>query len=234
MNWNAPKLWEGNRCFILGGGSSISEQFGVPDDIVRKVMDKKLPISAYSEFIKPLLKEERVIAINAAFKIGNWIDCMFFGDAGWYLPNREQLINFGGIKVTCAPKFASKRVDQSEGIKYLGRDGKKTEGISDQTNTVCWNKNSGAASISLAAHFGCKQIILLGFDMNMIEMEGKLNHHWHTDYKSQKQPPFKRHLKGFGQIAIDAKQRNIEILNCSPDSAIKEFPIVNLKEVLSV
>ena len=234
MIWNVPTLWQGNRCFILGGGLSVPKQFGVPDEIIKKVIGNVLPITAYSEFMRPLLDKERVIAINAAFKIGNWIDCVFFGDAGWYLTNQKQLVEFGGIKVTCAPKFASKRTGQSEGIKYLARDGKKTDGISSQTNTVCWNKNSGAASISLAVHFGCKQIILLGFDMNMTELAGKQVHHWHTDYKPQKQPPFKRHLKGFGQIANDAKERNIEILNCSPDSSIKCFPIVNLKEVLSV
>jgi hypothetical protein len=44
--------------------------------------------------------------------------------------------------------------------------------------------------------------------------------------------PFERHLRGFPEIARDAKQRGIQIINVCPNSAIKEFPKINLKDVL--
>jgi hypothetical protein len=39
-------------------------------------------------------------------------------------------------------------------------------------------------------------------------------------------------LKGFGKIYRDAKERGIEILNASQESAITVFPKINVKEVL--
>ena len=44
--------------------------------------------------------------------------------------------------------------------------------------------------------------------------------------------PFHRHLRGFPQIAKDAKQMGVEILNASPDSAIECFRKVTVKELL--
>jgi hypothetical protein len=39
-------------------------------------------------------------------------------------------------------------------------------------------------------------------------------------------------MRGFKQIAIDAKNLGIEIINASPDSDIKEFRKVSVKELL--
>jgi predicted peroxiredoxin len=45
--------------------------------------------------------------------------------------------------------------------------------------------------------------------------------------------PFERHLRGFPDIAKDAKQRGIEILNCSQESVIKEFRKVTVQDCLN-
>jgi hypothetical protein len=44
--------------------------------------------------------------------------------------------------------------------------------------------------------------------------------------------PFDRHLRGFAQIAKDAQQRGIEIINACPESAITQFHKCNVKELL--
>jgi hypothetical protein len=117
----------------------------------------------------------------------------------------------------------------------LARD-KQPQGISNDPSTVCWNANSGAAAISIAANMGCKRIVLLGFDMQRIEGEK----HWHGLYKSKikkgkkrkNDNVFGRHLIGFDQIAKDADRRGIEILNCSPNSAIHQFKKVEVNHIL--
>ena len=101
---------------------------------------------------------------------------------------------------------------------------------------VSWNCNSGSAAISIAANAGAARIILLGFDMKL----DKEQQHWHDLYgrnapRNPKKPrhfPFDRHLRGFPEIAKDAKRRGIEILNCCSDSAITCFPKYSLKELL--
>ena len=54
--WTAPRMWDGGECFLLGGGPSLHEV-----DVNR-------------------LRGRRVIAINQGYKLGDWIDVLFFGD----------------------------------------------------------------------------------------------------------------------------------------------------------
>lgn len=206
----------------------MPRQFGVPEDVIQNVVDKKWPPVAYSEYMAPI-HDKHVIGINNAYQIGTWMDMVFFGDYSWYLIHRNKLAKWPKIKATCSPRFDTRR-DNSENIKYVQKDHGHRLGISSDRRKVSWNGNSGAAAISLAVHMGAKRIILLGFDMHM--MHGAT--HWHGGHleKKKRKPPFNRHLKGFPFIAQDAKQMGIEILNASPDSAIKVFRKINVKDLL--
>ena len=137
--------------------------------------------------------------------------------------------NFPGLKVTCAPRFANKPKEKSEGIKYLAKDKKKRQGIGDDRSKVSWNQNSGAASITLARHLGVKRIVLLGFDMQLGVGQAA---HWHKGHGSPKPPPFRKHLMGWESIARDAQVGNIEIVNANPDSMIEVFPKVTVESLL--
>ena len=232
MPWKVPRIWEGGECWIIGGGPSMPRQFGVPEKIIQQVLTKELPPSAYSPYMKSIHKKH-VIGVNAAFLIGNWIDMLFYGDKGWFLQNREQIAKFPGLKISCHPsgaKFTEER------IKYLPRNKKYGKGISPHPSSVCWNGNSGAATISVAAHTGVKRIVLVGFDMTW---DKELQQHWHGLYgtagkKNTKKMKvtFDRHINGFSLIARDAKKKGITIINASPDSKITEFEKTTVKEAL--
>lgn len=201
-----------------------------------KVMTGALPPSTYSPYLAPI-HGAHIIGVNNAYQIGSWLDCVFFGDCGWYLVHRMALAKFRNLKITCCPRFANKPERDCEGIKYLAKGGgrgivgndSKQYGLSTNPSKVAWNHNSGAAAISLAVHFGVKKIILLGFDMCLDD--GKVSH-WHGSHGNKKPPPFARHLKGFPAIAEDAARLGVEFLNANPESAITSFPKVQLSEVL--
>ena len=234
MIWQVPLMWEGGDVWVLGGGPSLTKQFDIPDEVIQKVLSKEALPSAYSPYLAPI-HDKHAIGINAAFLIGDWIDMMFFGDKGWWLVNRERLAEFPGLKVSCHPKFNSNEFI-TERIKYLPRDKEHSKGISSHPGKVSWNLNSGAAAISVAANAGAKRIILLGFDMKLGEDNKQ---HWHALYGSAgrkvinpRRLPFHRHLRSFPEIAKDAKDRGIEILNACPDSKIECFRKVTVKEIL--
>lgn len=233
MVWKVPKMWEGGECWIIGGGHSLPYQFDIPIDIIKKVCDKKTPVSVYSDYMKAL-HDKHIIGVNNAYQIGEWIDILFFGDGSWYLVHKDKVAQWNGIKVSCAVRFNGNKETTKAGIKFLPKNSNHRYGISPNGNAVSWNHNSGAASISLAAHLGVKRIYLLGFDMRRINEVT----HWHgghrpVDIKGKKiLPPFKRHLIGFPAIAKDAKRMKIEIINVSPDSEINVFPKVSLKEII--
>ena len=230
MIWSAPPIWEGERCWILAGGYSWLKQFNVDAGVADFVCKKLAPESTLSDFLTPI-HSEHVIGINNVYRIGNWIDVLFFGDCGWFLVHEKPIKHWPGLKVTCCDRFASRRSHQMEGLKYLAKDREHNRGITTDRSKVSWNSNSGAAAISLAAHFGVRQILLLGMDMNMQQ-----HSHWHGSHdpkaRMARKPAFKRHLLGFPQIAEDAKRLGIEIVNVNPDSAIDVFPKANLKDVL--
>lgn len=232
VSWTAPRIWDSGECFIIGGGTSMPRQFGVPEETIKGVMAGTLPVTAYSDYLAPI-HDKHVIGINNAYKIGDWLDVLFFGDCGWYVVYRIPIASLHCLKVTCCARFANKPEKLSDGIKYLARDPKKTYGISNDATKVSWNSNSGFAAISLAAHFGVKRIILLGFDMTL---DNNRVSHWHGSHhpKSKKPPvpPFARHMRGSVFIAKDAEAMGIEILNCSDISTITEFKKCTLKDVL--
>lgn len=237
MNWRIPKLWKGGDVWIIGGGPSIPEQFGIPGDVVQRVLTGEETPQAYSPYLS-YLHDKHVIGINVAYMMGDWVDAVFFGDGGFFLKHLKELALFPNLRVSCHPK-----VKPYNWVKFVPMDRKHRAGISVDNGCVSWNKNSGAAAISLAVHFGASRIYLLGFDM-------KVSHekqHWHGLYRKNGAPnyprkvkgrivgglPFSTHLKGFPRIAKDAQKYGVEIINVCPDSAIECFKKVSLKDIIN-
>jgi hypothetical protein len=231
--WKVPNMWKDGECCIIGGGSSIIEQFDIPSELVERVRKGESSMSDYSPYFAPIHKKH-VIGINMAYKLGNWIDIILFGDHGnFFLPNLKQLFDFPNLIVSCNPK-----TKDFNWVKWLARD-RKPYGICENRHKIVWNQNTGAAGINLAIHTGVKRILLFGFDMYINEG----NQHFHNEYlrkrkrgrvKTSKgiEKDFQRHLKAFPAIAKEAKKLKIEILNINPKSRISDFQKMNLKDVL--
>jgi len=227
MIWKVPKIWQNGDVYILGGGSSVTRQFNIPDKIIQDVVNKVSKPDVYSPYMS-FLHDKHVIGINVAYLIGNWIDICFFGDVSFLTRESTRLAEFPGLKVSCHPV-----VENYDWIKYLPRD-RRPRGISNNPHTVCWNCNSGSAAISLAVNAGAKRIILLGFDM---KLNNNGDQHWHDEYNRRgkidiRKIPFNKHLMGFPAISMDAKRMGVEILNASDDTEIKNFPIINIKDLM--
>lgn len=81
--------------------------------------------------------------------------------------------------------------------------------------------NSGFQAVNLAYIMGARTIILLGFDMFGTHYFGRhpkcLNQH----------SPFKEFIKSFETITKD-----VEIINCSRQTALTCFPIMTIESVL--
>lgn len=170
------------------------------------------------------LRGSRVIAVNNAYKLGDWIDVLFYGDCHWLQPNKHAMQNWPGLKVTVCEGHAGK-LD----IKVLSRR-RAMQGLSTQPGTLTWNLSSGACAINLAFLFGVKRIVLLGFDMRKVDGEPN----WHHDYgpRSPNHDPYKRFLRPFPAIAEALKRHHVEVVNATPESALTVFPIVDPETVL--
>ena len=230
MHWQIPRMWDGGDCWIIGGGTSMPRQFGVPEEIIQQVKNHTLPISAYSAFLTPL-HNKNVVGVNLAFLLGDWVSALYFCDAQIFRGFRSEIHKFKNLKLTCANHIDRNLWHEAINLKRLKRDMRL--GLSSKSDMICWNHHSGAAAINFAALTGVKRIYLLGFDMKPDE-SGQT--HWHNGKLFYKKPTgpgvFKRFMKGFPHIARDAKYKGVEIINVSPDSAIPDFKKVSLSQVL--
>jgi hypothetical protein len=225
--WRVPEIWKDGTCIVIGGGTSLIEQFQIPTEVVEKVYIGVEDASVYSPFLSPI-HNQHIIAVNMAYKLGDWIDVLFFGDDDFWKTRKEEIIAFNGLRVS----FESEKIRDSR-VKLVARNPRKKQGITfAPAGLLSWNFNSGAAAINLAIQFGAKRIILLGFDM---QLDQNNNQHWHKVYSSPLdviKESMKKHLQGFSVIAKDIEGTGIEIINCSLNSAIQCFRKANIWEIL--
>jgi len=205
--WQIPEIWPGGECFILGGGPSVAA----------------VSVSG--------LQGRRVIAVNQSHKIAPFAEVCFFADCSWWHRFGErELLGFSGLKVTTCIKLLGVK-----GVKVC-RKQTSPAGLVFGGGALSWNRSSGACAINLAVALGAKRIVLLGFDMRDVGERA----HWHDDYAPIQQKvlrlvgrarkveaPYSKFLISFAAIARDAERRRIEIVNATPGSAIREFPIVD-------
>jgi hypothetical protein len=168
-----------------------------------------------------LIKDEFVIGVNNSIFLGDWVDVCWFGDKKWWGWHKDRLIKEKRKVATCNMKIKG---ETNHWWKHYKRKG---TGINTNSGEIAWNKSSGASAINFAYHMGYRKIVLLGFDMQRIN--GVKN--WHTEHKEKDHSPFKRHLICFPQIAKDAEKLGVQIINATPGSAIKNFPVMTLEEV---
>lgn len=170
------------------------------------------------------LNGHRVIAVNNAYELGPW-EVMFFGDPIWYrwAHNRVGLSDFCGLKITSNIEH-----ENEPGIKVVRR-GIRGQ-LSDDPSLITWGVNSGLAAITLAYQFGARRVLLLGFDFRFVD--GKAN--YHDEHKREIRSTLfedRFHVQ-FKQLAPQLEKKGVEVINCTPESALDVFPIMPLEDVL--
>ena len=226
-------MWEDGECWVIGGGSSVPRMFGVPADIIQDVYKKRKTIEAYSPYLSAI-HDKHIIGVNTAYQLGSWVDIMIFGDKQFYLEHAMRLLEFKNLKVSSHSRIRNGRPGVYH-VKYIAQDRQRVTGLSSTPNHVSWNKHTGATAINLAYHLGVKRVYLLGFDMKL-DVNGKA--HSHAEYHQEgfpihgKRVPYTTHLATYPDIARDAKAYGLEIINVNDNTAITEFPVVKLEDVL--
>lgn len=200
--WRPEPIWRGETCFILGGGPSLTAE------------------------IADRLRNWRTIAINCSAPLAPWADVLLFMDDDWFQGRRAFVAGWAGMVVTTS--HHSHR-QMPEKIRLI-----ETE--NDGIPPVGWPRvrkgpSTGHTAVGLSVALGVSCAVLLGFDMQTVE--GREHHH--NEYIGKKRnlavyadeyiPAF----RGWNEQAL---ARGVTILNATPNSALKEFPFVDLDEFL--
>ncbi len=165
------------------------------------------------------------IVVNATYKAFPDADTLYAGDMMfWRTYYADIARTFKGKLVTCDSSAAA-RWPRITRVRGCNREGLGKE-------IIHMNGNSGFQAINLAYLRGFERIILLGFDM---ALGPKGEQHHHADHPS----PCVQHLDLKGwlhksiKLAQDIEKTKCGVLNATPGSAMRSFPLVDWREVLA-
>ena len=176
-----------------------------------------------------LIKNKFIIGVNSAFKLGKWVDVCYFGDCRFYTWNKEELDEFSktNLVITTCDVLG---LNEHKYIKVLRKSQATKENPIDwRPDYLAWHSNSGASALALACKLGVKKIILIGFDMKVVD--GK--HNWHNYHKvTPSNTVYNRFKIHFEWIKEEADKKGIEIFNTCLDSALDVFPKISLEKLV--
>lgn len=211
--WTVPRLWPGETVAVAATGPSLTAR-----DVER------------------LKGRVRVIAVNDAFRLAPWADCLYFADFRWFMAHKDEVMAFRGMKVTIIN--SKEVVEHDPSVKVVGNDNEKGfEGLCLRPDAVKTGRNSGYQGLNLSVHLaGPGKRLLTGFDMK--RTVGGLNHYFGDHPRNVQTNPqdpaiYRQWVEAFRTTLPDLKRAGVEVINCTRDTALTCFPCVPLENVLN-
>lgn len=187
--------------------------------ITRDWEGQTVAIFASGPSMSPAIAEQcrdsyRTIAINTqAIDCAPWADVIWATDHKWW-----KEAEYGG-KAIALPgrKFHVLQGQSFPGVETLLPS---TQTFDDRPTHISCGGNSGYAALCLAAKLGAARVLLFGYDMRAVQ--GRVRR---FDYCANlnSMPRFPHWIKNFTNLAPELERRGVEVLNCTPGSALKCF-----------
>lgn len=146
----------------------------------------------------------KVAVVSDAFRLAGWADVLVSADGQWWRHNADAL-SFAGKKYGLMPDYA-----KIEGVERF-----------DAPNGI----NSGLLGLLVAVHLGAKRVLLTGFDMAGSHYFGP-----HPEPLKNTRP---ERFEVFKRQFMHYRPRRVEVVNCTPNSGLKVFPMGDLDACLA-
>jgi hypothetical protein len=148
-----------------------------------------------------------VIAVTEAYKLAPWCDVLVANDRAWWAERPD-------ARALSCPKYSTRRI---EGVEQI-----------DGSEIVTGGSSSGVLALWVSARLGAKRILLLGFDNKGTHFcgpyKGRLTNTHPTRFAVFEQQ--------FRELGKAFQKTGVEVRNCTPETALKAFPLMNLEEGL--
>jgi len=135
-------------------------------------------------------------------------------------------MNFKGLKICMDNHPDLKAWD----IKKVIVDKSQDRLLVGDFGTLGWGGNSGFHALNLAVQFGCKKIILVGFDMRIDK-----GIHWHGPHVGVNNPTpgnVARWRKVIDDCEPTLSALEVLVINCSMVSSLRNYPKMSLEQAL--
>lgn len=172
-----------------------------------------------------------VVAVSDAWRLIPEAVVLYSCDAAWWRVH-EGAPAFRGERWSC--HGGNLQNDKAETARRYGVRlvaGAPGDTFSTDPRLIHFGNNSGFQAINLAILMGARRLVLVGFDMRLVEgkrhffgdhPQGLVNR---VDYRN-----FAPHF----QVAARAMPPGVVIINATPGSALKCFPMLPLAEALEL
>ena len=167
----------------------------------------------------------RLMVANATFKLAPWADVLYAADGRFW---RTYMAEIQRLGVTSELWSMSQEAHREFGVHHIKRQ--QGSGYAIAKNSITTGGNSGYQIVHLAALWGARRIVLLGFDMQ--RTGGKSHHHGDHAGGLPNGRNFAFWVSRFAPLARDLKKRGVEVLNCSRETALKCFQRVALESII--
>lgn len=169
-------------------------------------------------------------------------DICYFADARWWKWHSEGIVKkwpwieftaeqqlaawraFPGAKVTI--ENTGMMVSDPE-VFMLHNGGR--DGLSERANALHTGSNGGYQALNLAVLTGAKRIALLGYDMRF---PGGRSHSHNGHPIKIPEAAYNQYAKNFSSMLPQLKGLGVEVINCTPGSAIGAFRKASLESIL--
>lgn len=151
-----------------------------------------------------------VYVTNTTFRDALWADVLFSMDGRWWRAYAgEAKATFKGECVTSSQSYKSYGITFSRHLTF---------------------GNSGSGMINLAFHRGARRILVLGCDCKKIN--GRAHHHGDHPLPLHNALSMTHWEGQFNRLA-EALKHKAQIINCSPDTALKCWPRMSVETALA-
>lgn len=200
--------WDGATCVVAGSGPSLTQ---TQCDLRRGV---------------------KTIAVNDAHRLLPDADILYACDARWW-NEYDGMLSFAGERWSshnAGGQDDKIKVGERWGLTLIA--GRHSPGFSTNPTRIHYGENSGFQALNLAILLGAKRILLIGFDMRNHGTPVKpLRHFFGQHPKELRNSDPSIFIKNFVEAAKRIP-KGVQIINCTPGSALPCFPFADLASSL--
>jgi hypothetical protein len=209
--------WSGECAAVIGSGPSLKQS-----DV-----DK-------------LRSRIHVVVINENYRLAPWADALYGADANWWRYNAG-VKSFPGMKIS-QDEVACSTYSDVHRLVCRTKPNRPSdyvhELVLDELGVVGSGGNSSFQAVNWLVQVGIRGILLLGLDMR--DHDGKI--HWHGRHadtyrngyilNNPAESNFKLWRNSFEIASIKLKSMDVDVVNCSPISALGCFPKMSVEQAL--
>lgn len=208
--WTPEPLFAGETVFCVASGPSLTQE----------TCDR--------------LRGRRVIVVNSSWRLAPWADVLFFTDSGWFEANRAVVTAWEGLVVSMSRTAKRELPDKVKRVRGFGQPTfppRRFPPLGDPH--ILQGRSSGHTAIALAIGLGASRVAMVGYDMRLVN--GR--EHFHHDERIYQAPRDltlyeNEFVPGFKGWQAASQVSGVEIVNCTPGSAVTEFPFADLDQLV--